>query len=571
MDRKLLKPYPNNQIHLFLKQILCSLKTSISRQNCHRIVILTASAGLLLTGCQTQRQFGVNAELPVPPKVLDQETLQGVRFQSPGGSGARGGAGGGGSGSRGAAGGGEDFADPPEKVESDVVPDFEQLVDADNGLKPDIVKDVVITGNQYTPTHHLTRNIRTRQGRYFDPDKLQQDVNTLWRLPQIKKVRGPYLDRQPDGVVVRIEVEEREKLSTISFIGNRGISDRRLQKKSGLENGSPLDVHEIRMAKTSIEELYKEEGYPRTQVEILENEGNPNDVTFLIHEDQKQRIWSVNFDGNTIATEARLRHIVNSKPGIAKLIGGLAKRSEIEQDIQRLTTYYRSLGFFNAHIGREISESNDGRWLSLRFIINEGPRYRVRNVKFIGNQAFDESQLASLISMHPSKEMPDYNVAIVNEDLTEIRGLYGSQGFVFSDIKIETRFLEEPGQLDLVYKIDEGKQYRVGQINITYDGGNSITKSSVIRSRIDLRPGDVIDMSKLRGSEDRLARSELFASGQGGAPPSIRIKPRDLKDIESTADLGGGSGGSSSRDRSARASSPSGGSGSRSSGGSSYR
>lgn len=567
MDRTLQKPQHHNRIHSFLKLIDRSFQSGISRQKGILLVIFIASASLLQTGCQTQRLWDANTALPVPPKVLDQETLQGVRFQSPGGSSSRGGAGG--SGSRGA-GGGEKFLEAPEERESDVVPDFEQLVDANDGLKPEVVKQVIITGNHYTPTHHLTRNIRTRQGRYFDPDKLQHDVNMLWRRPEIKKVKGPYLDRQPDGIVVRIEVEERQKLSTVSFIGNRGITDKTLQKKSGLEDGSPMDVHEIRMAKTAIEELYKEQGYPRTQVEILDNEGDETNVTFLIHEDQKQRIWKVNFEGNTIATEARLRSIVKSKPGIGKVLyGGLAKRTEIEQDIQRLTTYYRALGFFNAQVGREISESNDGRWLSLRFIINEGPRYQVRNVKFLGNEAFSESQLTSLVTMHPNKAMPDFNVAILNEDIRELRDLYGSQGFVFSDIKMETRFLEEPGLVDLVYKIKEGKQYRVGQINVHYEGGNSVTKSSVIRTRIDLRPGDLIDMRKIKASESRLARSQIFASGDGGAPPSIAIKPRELKDIESLADLDNLSSGSNNR--SARASGSSGGSGSRGSGGSSYR
>ncbi len=554
MDGKLQKSQPHNQIRSHLKQFERRFPQSVTWQKGRLIVLLIASVGLLQTGCQTQQLWNENTALPVPPKVLDQETLQSIRFQSPGGSGTRDAS-------------GQSFPAAPKRRPSDVVPDFQQLADTDDGLKPDVVKDVVITGNQYTPTHHLTRNIRTRQGRYFDPDKLQQDVNMLWRMPEIKKVKGPYLDRQADGIIVRIEVEERQKLSTVEFIGNRGISDRTLQKKTGLENGSPVDVHEIRMAKTSIEDLYKEKGYPRTQVEILDNKGNENKVTFLIHEDQQQKIWKVNFEGNTIATEARLRHIVKSKPGIAKVFGGLAKRAEIEQDIQRLTTYYRGLGFFNAQVGREISESNDGRWLSLRFIVNEGPRYKVRNVKFIGNQAFSESQLTSLITMHPNKAMPEFNVAILNEDLKEIRDLYGSQGFVFSDITVENRFLEEPGQVDLVYKINEGKQYRVGQVNVHYDGGQSVTKSSVIRSRIDLRPGDVIDIRKIEASKARLTRSQIFAAGQDGAPPSIAIKPRELKDIESLAE---GDNAPSSYKRTARATGESSGSNSRNPG-SSYR
>ena len=563
MDRKLQKPQPHNQTHPLIKLIQRSLPQAVPWLKGHQLAILFASIGLLQSGCQTQQIWNTQAPLPVPPQVLDQETLRGVRFQSPGGSGGRGG-----SGSSNLPDSGN-FAPAPEKRHSDVVPDFEQLAEAGDGLKPDIVKEVIITGNHTLPTHHLSRNIRTRQGRYFDPDKLQQDVNMLWRMKEIKKVKGPYLDRQADGMVVRIEIEERKKLSTVAFIGNRGISDRALQKKTGLEDGSPIDVHEIRMAQKVIEEHYREKGYPRTQVEILENDGDDSRVTFLIHEDQQQKIWKVNFEGNTIATEARLRTIVKSKPGIAKVFGGLAKRSEIEQDIQRLTAYYRGLGFFNAHVGREISESNDGRWLSLRYIVNEGPRYNIRNVKFIGNQAFSEAQLASLVSMHPSKTMPDFNVAILNEDLREIRDLYGAQGFVFSDVTVENRFLEEPGQLDLVYKINEGKQYRVGQVNVHYEGGNSITKSSVIRTRIDLQPGDVIDMRKIRASEARLSRSQIFATGEGGAPPSIAVKPRELRDIETLAELDGRSSGSGSR--TARAPSGGGGSGSRGSGGSGAR
>ena len=168
----------------------------------------------------------------------------------------------------------------------------------------------------------------------------------------------------------------------------------------------PLDVHQIRMAKTKIEEFYKEKGFPRTQVEILEgNEVGDAKVVFLIHEDQKQRIWKVDFEGNAIASDARLRHFIESKPGILKMIGGLVKRDEIEQDVLRLTNYYRSLGFFNARIGREVSESNDGRWLTIRFIINEGPRYRVRNVSFIGNQSYEAEQLMRLVELKPGEEI----------------------------------------------------------------------------------------------------------------------------------------------------------------------
>ena len=487
----------------------------------------------LLAGCQTWKPWQ-QSSLPVPPQILDEQALQNVRFQGPGLTGGR-------PGSTGP----EPTGGRRQRAQSDVLPDFEQIAEANSEARPEIIKDVQITGNQFLPTHHLTRNIRTRPGRYFDPDKLQQDVNALWRMPEIARVKGPFVDRQPDGVVIRIEVIERNRLTKVEYIGNRGVSDRALSKQTGLENGSPLDVHQIRTAKTKIEEYYREKGYPRTQVEVLD--GNDNDdskVTFLIHEDQQQRIWKVNFEGNTIATEARLRHIVKSKPGYFKVFGGLAQRNLIDQDVDRLTEYYRSLGFFNAQIGREITESNDGRWLNVRFIVNEGPRYKIRDVKFIGNKSYEETELKKLLQLNPVGEMPVFDSTQLNEDLTEVRDLYGSQGYVFSNVNVETRFLEEPGMLDLVYKVKEGKQYRVGQINVHYEGGNSVTKRQVVLNRMTLKPGDLIDVRQIEKSKTKLAGSQIFAAGQPGAAsgPTIVVKPPELKKLEQMAGSDGSSG-----------------------------
>ncbi len=420
------------------------------------------------------------------------------------------------------------------------------------------VVEVKITGNNYLATHQLLRNIRTRQGRYFDPDQLQQDVDRLWRMPEIRRINGPYINRTNDGVVITIDVVERNQMVKVEFIGNRGITDRALKKETGLEDGAPLDSHQIRMAKTRIEEYYREKGYPKTQVEIMEGtEDDDQKVVFMIHEDQKQRVWKVEFEGNEFATDARLKNFIESKPGILKVIGGLAKRTEVEQDVKRLDVYYKRFGFFNVRIGREISESNDGRWLTLRFIIDEGPRYKVRNVAFIGNQVFKSEDLMKLVELKPDGEMPDFNVGKMNEDVVSLRDLYGSQGFVHAQVNAEPRFLEEPGMLDLVYKVSEGKQFRVGRINVHIEGDYGITKREVALNRLSLRPGDLIDAREIRNSERRLGTARIFAGGDPSSPgagPRIVVRPAELDEISRTARLpssysgrrSGGSGSSSS-------------------------
>lgn len=396
------------------------------------------------------------------------------------------------------------------------------------------VSEVVIQGNQRIPDHELANLMSTRPGRYFDPDLLQQDVNKLWRLPGVRRVRGPYLNRTPQGIVITIEIEERQIIQKLEFVGNRGISDRALKKETGLEEGQPLDLHLVRMAKGRIEDMYREKGYPRTQVELADQEAVQNgEIVFVIHEDQKQKIWNVTFEGNTFVSDARLKNFIKSKPGIMKIVGGNVKRDEIDQDVLRLSSYYKNFGFFNVRIGREIEESNDGRWLTVRFIIDEGPRYRVRNVSFLGPRAYEPQELAKLLSHKPQdNELPEFNAAKMNQDVTALRELYGSQGFVFAKVEAEPRFLEEPGLLDLVYKIDEGEQYVVGNIHVHIEGDYGITRRETVLNRLSLRPGDLINATELRATERRLGSAQIFAAGgQGGPGPRVVVRTPELDQL----------------------------------------
>ena len=519
----------DNQLFLYL----ISLRARSGETVCNSWAVvcvlpcLTLGLGIIaLAGCQTSFPLSQSA-LPIPPEILSTDQLDNVRFQSP------------------------DYGLPDnearlfsEKLQAFAPP---QPSNNSNSTPVDpskLVADVIFSGNRYLQTHRLTRNLRTRPGRYFDPDKLKQDVDQLWRMPEIRRIKGPYLKHTPNGVIVTIEVEERNAISKVEFIGNRGLSDRALLKTAGISDGDPLDVHAIRLAKTRIEDFYKEKGFPRTQVELAEGtEVGDGKVVFLIHEDEKQRVWNVKFEGNSIASDARLKSFVKSKPGILKVFGGLAKRDELDQDITRLTTYYRSLGFFNAKIGREFEESNDGKWLTVRFIINEGPRYKVRSVKFVGNRVFQDEQLIQLLELRPGAETasPEFNVSTMNQDVVSLRDLYGGQGFVFANVEAEPRFLEEPGLLDLVYKIDEGKQYRVGKINVHYDGDYGITKRKVVLDRLSVHPGDLIDVREIRRSEVRLGSSQVFASRAtpGAEPPKIVVRTPELKTLQQHRRSGG--------------------------------
>ena len=85
----------------------------------------------------------------------------------------------------------------------------------------------------------------------------------------------------------------------------------------------------------------------------------------------------------------------------------------------------------------------------------------------------------------------------------------------------------------MVYDISEGNRYRVGRINVKIAGENPHTQRTVALNRIDLRPGDIIDIRKIRDSERRLNASGLFLNdvARGVKPKIVFSTPKDTETI----------------------------------------
>jgi outer membrane protein insertion porin family len=290
-----------------------------------------------------------------------------------------------------------------------------------------------------------------------------------------------------------------------------------------------MDPYVVEEARRRIESHYHEKGYDAARVTTVEgNKPGDKGAVFLIDEGRSRKVAWTGFVGNTIASDARLLTQIKSKPGILWLFGGDVDRSVVDDDVEKLTAYYRSLGFFQAKVGREVQVVHEGRkeWAHLTFVINEGPRYTVRNVSFIGNTKFKTEFLERDLKL---KSGEHFNQAKMDGDLNLIRDIYGGRGFVFADIKADPRFLEAPGQLDLVYSVEEGQRYRVGKINVRIRGENPHTRHSTVLNRLSLRPGDILDIRKLREDERRLKSSSLFLTdaAKGEGPKIVFSKPED--------------------------------------------
>ncbi len=395
------------------------------------------------------------------------------------------------------------------------------------------VVEVRVEGNKLIPTSQILNEMQTRVGRPYDPALIQRDVRKLASRSWFVAVE-PEIEKTDKGRIVKIKVVERPTIRYIEYLGNDveflgrgGIRDKALAKETGLKVGGSIDPYAVEDARRKIIALYRRNGFNDTQVTVLEgNRPTDKGVVFIIDEGTSQKIWKVEFEGNQFVSDGRLRTQIESKKPLMYLFKGYLDREQIEGDVERLTNYYRAFGFFQAKVGRKLEYNKNGNWVTLRFVINEGPRYEVRNVAYVGNHIFANTSLAGGMTL-PAGEK--FEQAKMNNDLEWLKNLYGSQGYVFADIKAEPVFLEQPGKIDLVYHIDEGKQWRVGRIFVHIDGDNPHTRIQTALNRLSFGPGQIVDIREIHASERRLQASALFQTEpQSGSAPKITYKIRDF-------------------------------------------
>ncbi len=395
------------------------------------------------------------------------------------------------------------------------------------------VLDIRLVGNARITREKVLSNIGTRIDRPFDQATFEKDVRKLSSKNWFVQVQ-PKTEHVSGGIVITLEVVERPVLQYVQYYGCKKVKPKTLAKETGLAKGDALDPYAVQDGARKIESFYQGKGYNDIKVTVVEGT-KPGDrgAVYLINEGKVQKFSKINFEGNSssFAPDGRLRTVVQSKKPFLGLFKGQVDRKKIEDDKEKLTNYYRSYGFFKAHVGCDpVLNENEDR-MELTFYIVEGPRYRVDNISFIGNKVYPEEAFSQNLKLK-SGDFFDQNK--MNADMGSVKDLYGSNGYVFAEAKPDLRFFDDPDkldQLDLIYQVTEGNRYKLGDIDIQIKGENPHTKYSTVLNRLSMRPGDWADIRQFRSSERRLKASGLFnVDPSKGETPKIVFSPPDSED-----------------------------------------
>ena len=381
------------------------------------------------------------------------------------------------------------------------------------------VVDVRVVGNKTVSDTQILNAVRTKAGQPFDPRTVVEDYQRIYALRRFSRVEARYEDAPGGGVVVVFDVEEQPPLNRIRIRGNRAVATENLRRLIERETGRNFDPIMLAFAQSSIERLYRDRNFALAQVTLVRDE-KTGVVTFDIVEGPKVFVRNIDFVGAKSFTEGELKKQIGTKtywPFAFFGHDGQYDPRQLDEDVAALQRFYRDNGYFDARVGRKVVWSPDLTEVEVDFLVDEGVRYVVDKITFKGNERLTDEQLAKAIKLAPGDF---YDKSRVRRAQDEMVAAYSPFGLIYNnapltppnpdylDIREAQVFELEPGKVEVVFTISEGKPFKVGNIEVR---GNDKTQDKVIRREFDVAPGQPYDSADVQRAVRRLQATRFFS------------------------------------------------------------
>ena len=346
-------------------------------------------------------------------------------------------------------------------------------------------------------------------------DDITTAVKRYWRHGLFSDVRIEAEKIVGNKIYLKIILAQRPRIADIQYIGVKKSEREDLEAKLGLAKGSQITPNLINRAKLLIKRHFDDKGFKNAEVEIVEKviDGNKDQVNVdvVIDKKEKVKVNQITIDGNTILSDKKLKRVMkktNEKNKLANLFRTKKFIEEkYEEDKQLIIDKYNELGYRDAQIVVDSITPFDDRTVDIYMHIEEGEKYYLRNITWVGNTVYPSDYLAALLQM---KKGDVYNQKLLGErtstDDDAIGNKYYNQGYVFYNLDpVEVNIVGD--SIDLEMRIVEGPQATINRVRIN---GNDRLYENVVRRELRTKPGDLFNKDALERSYREIAQMGHF-------------------------------------------------------------
>ena len=196
-----------------------------------------------------------------------------------------------------------------------------------------------------------------------------------------------------------------------------------------------------------------------------------------------------------------------------------------EGSIRRVEGVLREMmaekGFTNAEVGHKVSPVAGGpKLVNVTFTVGEGPKIKIRDVEFVGNQAISDGKLEKKMKENKPKGLlgfitggGTYKEAMFEEDAAKVVEYYQNQGYPQARVgNPEVKTLEDSKDgktrwVQLRIPVTEGKRYKFGELSFE---GNKLVNSTGLRTLYKIEPGEWYSKKKINDGNKKA--QEVYGS-----------------------------------------------------------
>jgi outer membrane protein insertion porin family len=355
---------------------------------------------------------------------------------------------------------------------------------------------------------------------------------------------------QPQGVIERID-----------FFGNRRIRSDTLKARIFSREGDPYNEETLRR---DFQALWNTQFFEDVKLRVEDSPDRADGKIIIFDVKERPQIRRIRYDGIHSITESDiLDRLKERKVGLSvesPFDPTKIKKAEVVlkellgehgRQFAKVTPQYERIASSNAVI--------------LVFKIDEGPKVKVGQIKFVGNHAFSDRKLIRAMKHDRPYGIPLYYWDIpvltktydrekLNEDLeVGCRGLYQDNGYFRAVCAGNGPILENvdvphkgvplvPGlkphvgkAVNITIKIEEGERYRMGTLKIVSSDPDKALSLKVepLKALFPMKEGDILNVDKLR----KALKNYTDAYGQYGFIDFTAEPDFDINDAEKKINL----------------------------------
>ena len=324
-----------------------------------------------------------------------------------------------------------------------------------------------------------------------------------------------------DNIYLKIHLAPRPRISTINYNGLKKTEREDMEKKLGLLKGGQITPNMIDRAKILAKKYFEDKGYKNAEVFIRQRDdvAAKNQVILDIDVDKKEKlkVRTITIDGDNQLGEKKIKGTLFSKGAFAKTheagkLSNLLKSKKFTperwaEDKKKLITKYNEYGYRDAIILKDSVWNVDPKHVDIYVKVDEGKKYYIRNIKWVGNTVYSTDYLSRLLDM---KKGDVYNQTYLNKRLSQdedaVGNAYWNNGYLFYNLQpTEVNIVGD--SIDLEMRIVEGQQAHINRVKIN---GNDRLYENVVRRELRTKPGDLFSKEALQRSARELASMGHF-------------------------------------------------------------